>query len=1166
MRNILIIFCLFIYCFPGVDAQTKYPNTLLWEINRKDLAKPSYLFGTFHINHKEVFNLNDSVLSKLLGCDAFANEVNMDSLTDLIKDVVESDTKELKVKQLLNEEELTRLDEFLKKKAKTSLKEMGNPTSNQVYMTISKFKKSKGEMDTFLDGWLYNIARNNKKRIFGIEDAKADYDLLKKYPESDQKELILSVIDSSDMVTGFETQMLNNYTEENLNGLNDIINTKSSEYFSEMLINDRNKNMIGNMEKIMKDQSCFFAVGAAHLPGEKGLISLLEKDGYSVTPVIAPKTGFYKKFITENSTAEWARFSDNESGFSVEMPGKPGLINQSGLQMHAYYDAGTGKIFLAFGAPTLGKINSMDPDDVSKYFENRLRATGKTSNKHAIEYKGMKGVEMDAANDELVFRMRVLYNSENAYVFMEGSAPNKKVKYDEKYFNSVEFIPVVENKYIPFSSDTDAFTIIAPDNIKLTTKKTRINLNQRIFTGTDRKLKVSVSVIVTDYGYGRYFDDADKLFKTLKNKDDSSFHVFSFNGLPGRIIEKYSDDKYSKTIYILNGSRLYAIVGEATDTSSKDKVEFCMGSFHFLSYKNTPMESFNSDKEFSILAPPEKHIGSLKEKNDEDENEDKDDIPTSYFYFLDPLCSSPYNVIREGFKPYYYAGKEDSVYLNSMIRRIYPEDSIIYSQIERLPYCITLTSKILFTKNPTFCVHSKIVVTGNYIYTLSTYQLTNSGDSTANVFLNSFELKNKNRIPEIFSSRLALLLKDLHDCSDSVNCKDLKNQLIGYSIDQPDTSILKEWVTKKYFDNESGLGKTNHRIYSKLFEAIKDSASAADFAERNYESFADDDYLKLLFLSHISASPSVKNYSFLKKMLLRDRPFFNQSGNKDADLTYQYLLSNVFGQLHSDSNFYSLALYPEILELQKSKYYSGMVLELTEALLADSILKPGDIDFSRKEIKNMISEEVSLMLNDTMENEYNYSASLSNGLKILSYFHDDSVVNICKKIISSRLYAHYENALYYLAKMNVHPDESALLKYLDSPLYRYETYNLLNAAGKINWYPAKYLAQKYFAESDLYGILNEDNEDQEAPDKIVYVSTIPVKFKGAEKIIYAYKIYYTDEDSKPLVYSAWAGPYSATTSPLQVEHGELTGTNYKIWDENLYKKEILDEANKSEAE
>jgi uncharacterized protein YbaP (TraB family) len=39
------------------------------------------------------------------------------------------------------------------------------------------------------------------------------------------------------------------------------------------------------MSEFMKKQATFFAVGAGHLGGKTGVVSLLKKQGYTLTPV-----------------------------------------------------------------------------------------------------------------------------------------------------------------------------------------------------------------------------------------------------------------------------------------------------------------------------------------------------------------------------------------------------------------------------------------------------------------------------------------------------------------------------------------------------------------------------------------------------------------------------------------------------------------------------------------------------------------------------------------------------------------------------------------------------------------------------------------------------------------------------------------------------------------
>ncbi|HWJ90604.1 MAG TPA: TraB/GumN family protein [Flavisolibacter sp.] len=55
--------------------------------------------------------------------------------------------------------------------------------------------------------------------------------------------------------------------------------------FTDMLLYNRNANWAKKLEGLMAKNSLVVAVGAGHLPGDKGVISLLRKAGYKVEPV-----------------------------------------------------------------------------------------------------------------------------------------------------------------------------------------------------------------------------------------------------------------------------------------------------------------------------------------------------------------------------------------------------------------------------------------------------------------------------------------------------------------------------------------------------------------------------------------------------------------------------------------------------------------------------------------------------------------------------------------------------------------------------------------------------------------------------------------------------------------------------------------------------------------
>jgi uncharacterized protein len=58
---------------------------------------------------------------------------------------------------------------------------------------------------------------------------------------------------------------------------------KSYGDFEEIVVNARNKVMSERAGSILAEGSAFIAVGALHLPGEKGLVELFRKAGYTLT-------------------------------------------------------------------------------------------------------------------------------------------------------------------------------------------------------------------------------------------------------------------------------------------------------------------------------------------------------------------------------------------------------------------------------------------------------------------------------------------------------------------------------------------------------------------------------------------------------------------------------------------------------------------------------------------------------------------------------------------------------------------------------------------------------------------------------------------------------------------------------------------------------------------
>ena len=102
----------------------------------------------------------------------------------------------------------------------------------------------------------------------------------------DQTAGLLETVKNPGMACGQYAEMLALYRRQDLDGLFEMITAdESMESELDGLLYQRNKNWISPLEKMMKKESLFIAVGAAHLPGPEGVINLLRKKGYKVRAI-----------------------------------------------------------------------------------------------------------------------------------------------------------------------------------------------------------------------------------------------------------------------------------------------------------------------------------------------------------------------------------------------------------------------------------------------------------------------------------------------------------------------------------------------------------------------------------------------------------------------------------------------------------------------------------------------------------------------------------------------------------------------------------------------------------------------------------------------------------------------------------------------------------------
>ena len=126
----------------------------------------------------------------------------------------------------------------------------------------------------------------------------------------------------------------------------------------EDLIIDRNKKMAEGLDTIIRKNSVFCAIGAGHLAGDDGIISLLRKKGYKLRKVQAI---FSEEPISEKQAVKSFKtytYVNDSVGLIAQFPGKP--LNVKIWDNHPYLiyrEMGQGNTYSVEIIPTDGSLS-----------------------------------------------------------------------------------------------------------------------------------------------------------------------------------------------------------------------------------------------------------------------------------------------------------------------------------------------------------------------------------------------------------------------------------------------------------------------------------------------------------------------------------------------------------------------------------------------------------------------------------------------------------------------------------------------------------------------------------------------------------------------------------------------------------------------------------------
>ena len=300
MKKILFTLALAALASLSTSAQ------LLYKISGKGLTAPSYIVGTYHLAEASFADSIPGMRQAMADCQQVYGELMMnelfapDSLALLQQAMLLPG--EMTLDSLLTADEMNRVNGFMRETIGLDMtnpqlaQQMGKMTPQALSVVFSVFRyiKKGGKLDpeNGFDNYFQKEAHAQGKTVGGLETMAFQIKALYEGKSLErQKELLMCQIDNSVFMDEMADRIVKAFYAQDLDGIKEAMDQKlhnscdSSPEEDALLVDNRNADWLTKMPALMAQKPTLFAVGAAHLPGQKGVLNLLRQAGYTVEGV-----------------------------------------------------------------------------------------------------------------------------------------------------------------------------------------------------------------------------------------------------------------------------------------------------------------------------------------------------------------------------------------------------------------------------------------------------------------------------------------------------------------------------------------------------------------------------------------------------------------------------------------------------------------------------------------------------------------------------------------------------------------------------------------------------------------------------------------------------------------------------------------------------------------
>jgi uncharacterized protein len=261
-------------------------QSLLWRLDVPGVESPSWVFGTMHARCAKDIRFSDALLEAINSTDVLALELDLDDPAlpgGIAKYAFMPRDSSLRV--LLSPGEYDTLSSYLRDSVSMAIPNV--ESMRPLFLIGLLIGKVLGCTPVAYEDRLMAVAKAKGKEIIGIETVEEQFHAFASIPLREQARMVLDMIRGMEKTREAFRRLDDAYARADLDTLLTLAKESDSDYgrYDDALLSERNHRWIPRLMELAGQRPTLFAVGAGHLPGDDGILTLLRAAGCTVTAV-----------------------------------------------------------------------------------------------------------------------------------------------------------------------------------------------------------------------------------------------------------------------------------------------------------------------------------------------------------------------------------------------------------------------------------------------------------------------------------------------------------------------------------------------------------------------------------------------------------------------------------------------------------------------------------------------------------------------------------------------------------------------------------------------------------------------------------------------------------------------------------------------------------------